>query len=397
MNTQVRPLPPPTSSTMPGDPMPTRRLPRGLILAAAALLIPGASLLAQEGADAVSAEATTAAPLEEPASEAADAAASAEAPAPSTPTARPLPAEKSARAIHGLLLDIAYTGQRLVAVGERGNIVASRDGERWAQVAVPVRATLTGLSFADANEGWAVGHDTTILHTADGGRTWTVQNYQPERLRPLHDAFFLDTQRGYAFGAFGTFLQTQDGGRSWSDVDAPAVLEEGYHLNGMTRLNDGQLMIVGESGLLGVSADGSTWDRLESPYEGSYFGVVPRGDKGALVYGLRGNVYVSDDVRAGDWRKVDLSTVSSIFGGVPMEDGSVVLVGADAVVLTVRADDTVERRAAHAGPAGSSTISSVARWPGGLMTVGESGVQPYALTGAAPAAAQEMRNTGEFN
>jgi photosystem II stability/assembly factor-like uncharacterized protein len=320
-------------------------------------------------------------------------------PAPAGPSAAPESAEMSPRAIRGLLLDIAYTGQRLIAVGERGNIVASRDGIRWAQVAVPVRSTLTGVSFVDDKNGWAVGHDATIIHTADGGQTWNLQSFKPELLKPLHDVFFLDTMHGYAFGAFGLFFSTSDGGKNWSRVEAPTILEDGYHLNGMTRLKDGAVLIVGESGLLGLSRDGTTWERLPSPYEGSFFGAVARGDKGAMVFGLRGNAYVSDDVRSGQWRKVNLATISSIFGGAPMSDGSIVLAGADAVVLTVLADETVERVVTFAGVASSGTISGIVRWPGGLMTVGESGVQPY-QTKLAPttpvAVTRELETTKDF-
>jgi hypothetical protein len=83
-----------------------------------------------------------------------------------------------------------------------------------------------------------------------------------------------------------------------------------------------------------------------------------------------------------------------------MADGSVVLVGADAVVLTVLANETVERVPTYAGVASSGTISSIARWPGGLMTVGEAGVQPYQtkLKPTAPAAVtRELETTSEFH
>lgn len=373
------------------------RLPSALLLTAA-LLLPMPLLLAQDGVDAASAESVDAAAAAggETVADATEVVAA----EPPVPQGQPQPAEMSPRAVHGLLVDIAYTGERLVAVGERGNIVASRDGTRWAQVEVPARATLTGLSFVDAQYGWAVGHDTTILHTSDGGRTWALQNFQPDRFKPLHDVLFVDRSRGWVLGAFGTFLATTDGGKTWTDVRAPAVLEEGYHLNGLTRLKDGQMLVVGESGLLGLSADGETWERLESPYEGSYFGAVPRGEKGAVVFGLRGNAYVSDDVRAGGWRKINLATVSSIFGGVVMGDGSIVLVGADAAVLTLMPDESVERIATFAGVAGSGTLSAVARWPGGLMTAGEAGVQPYQTKlkpTAAPVVTRELETTSEFH
>ncbi|MGQ0618377.1 MAG: WD40/YVTN/BNR-like repeat-containing protein [Panacagrimonas sp.] len=372
-----------------------RSRPLGALVLAVALFLPVATVCSQDEA--------TAAPTDAAAGDAAAAVAetvpAAPVAAPFGPTGQPKPAEMSPRAIRGLMLDIVYTGERLIAVGERGNIVASRDGIRWAQVSVPVRATLTGMSFVDGKQGWAVGHDATIIHTADGGQTWSVQAFNPGLLKPLHDVYFVDASHGYVFGSFGLFWETRDGGKTWMEVAAPAVLEEGYHLNGMTRTKDGQLLLVGESGLLAVSGDGTTWDRLESPYEGSFFGVVPRGEKGALAFGLRGNAYVTDDVRAGAWRKVNLATISSIFGAWVMVDGSIVLVGADAVVLTVLADETVERVATFAGVDSSGTINGVVRWPGGLMMVGESGVQPY-QTKSAPTVrsvvTRELETTPEF-
>ena len=36
------------------------------------------------------------------------------------------------------------------------------------------------LVIENANVGWAVGHDATILHTKDGGKNWTIQQFLPE-------------------------------------------------------------------------------------------------------------------------------------------------------------------------------------------------------------------------
>jgi photosystem II stability/assembly factor-like uncharacterized protein len=76
-----------------------------------------------------------------------------------------------------LLLGVARAGERLVAVGEFGHVALSDDnGKTWRQATrVPVETTLTAVTFIDANTGWAVGHDKTILMTADGGETWTLQ------------------------------------------------------------------------------------------------------------------------------------------------------------------------------------------------------------------------------
>ena len=43
-----------------------------------------------------------------------------------------------------------------------------------------------------------MGHDAAILHTTDGGKTWTLQNFQPELEKPFLDVLFLDNQHGFA-------------------------------------------------------------------------------------------------------------------------------------------------------------------------------------------------------
>src|SRR3546814_13158519 len=102
-------------------------------------------------------------------------------------------------------------------------------------------------------------------------------------------------------------------------------------------------MIAGEQGLIAISTDGGvTWTKQASPYEGSYFGVLPHGDKGALIYGLRGNVYVSDDARSGTWTNLETGTVASMFGGAATASGAVP-VGLNGVIVVITAR-TEERR-----------------------------------------------------
>ncbi|MDP9141136.1 MAG: YCF48-related protein [Pseudomonadota bacterium] len=290
------------------------------------------------------------------------------------PVQSALPAEVSPRAAQGLLLDVVASEGQLTAVGERGNVVSSKDGKRWSQSVVPVRSALTAVVALGANQMWAVGHDAAIVHSVDAGKSWTLQHYDPAKLQPLHDVLFLDRSHGVAVGAFGLMLTTQDAGTTWSEVNAPAVREDGAHLNALARLGNGEVVVVGEQGLVGISNDGRDWDRLQSPYEGSYFGVVARGERGAVIFGLRGNAYASDDVRSGTWRRIDLSTTSSIFGGASVADGSVILVGADSAVIRIMPSDIVERISAKGSTSNSGTIAAVAPWGGEFIAVGENGI-----------------------
>jgi photosystem II stability/assembly factor-like uncharacterized protein len=296
--------------------------------------------------------------------------------APAAPV-KPMPAEMMPLASKSLLLDVVNTGDHLVAVGDRGDIVVSNDGEHWAQVdKVPVRSPLTAVTFVDAKHGWAVGHDAVILATADGGRSWNLQNFEPELEKPFLDVLFLDLQHGFAVGAYGLFYNTVDGGASWKPVPT-TFNEDGLHFNSITKLKDGELFIAGEQGMLAVSSDqGASWTKLPSPYDASLFGALPHGDKGALIYGLRGNVFVSEDVRAGGWKKLDSGTLASMFGGTTLPDGRAALVGLNGVI--VLADTSAGTAKVVQAPAGTS-LSGAVPLDGSLLTVGESGAQRVSL------------------
>lgn len=338
------------------------RLPLGLI----ALLASASLVVAQETS-------------EQPVQEESPAPVEAAAPPAAAPV-KPLPAEPASYASKSLLLALVNTGKHLIALGERGNIVASNDGENWAQVAVPAQSTLTGLSFADAEHGWAVGHDATILATIDKGHHWQLQHFDAEGGKALLNVLFTDAQRGYAIGTFGLFLTTEDGGTTWAELDAAPVRSENLHLNALAKLADGNLLLVGEAGMLGISADGKIWERLQSPYEGSFFGVIPFGAKGAIAYGLRGNVYRTDDPRTGAWTKVDLESTQSVFGATQLASGDTVLVGADSLIVVLDGTGNVKAKLSkQAGALGSGTLMAVVPWKGGLLMAGELGIERRSL------------------
>jgi len=296
-------------------------------------------------------------------------------PAPNAKDLQPRPAEMAPLAGKSLLLAVTRAGTRFVAVGDRGVIVASADGTAWEQMPSPVHAALTAVAFADAQQGWAAGHDAAILHTADGGKTWQLQNFQPELNKPVLSLLALDAQRAFAVGAYGLFLATSDGGKTWAQLEAPALLEDGLHLNSIIRLGNGELFVAGETGLVAISADGAAWKRLQLPYEGSLFGALPRGDKGALVFGLRGNVLFTDDVRAGKWTRVETQTVQSMFAGAMLPSGDAALVGADGEILRIAPRGTVSKmRGQSEQQLGSGTLAGVLARDGNLLAVGENGV-----------------------
>lgn len=251
------------------------------------------------------------------------------------------PAEMAPKAEQSLMIAVAEAGDRLVAVGSRGHILLSDDqGANWRQVPVPVNNLLTAVTFTDAQRGWVVGHDATILVTEDAGETWTVRQFDAE-MNPLFDIVFFDDQRGLVFGGYGLAMETRDGGQTWQSHES-VINEEGMHLNAVTQLNDGSYLIVGESGLMARSDDdGQSWTLIESPYGSSMFSVAAKGPAGAVVGGLRGNVFQTDDVVNGDWTELKTGSVQSVFGIAADGNGGFWLAGLNGSLLHAGADAVV--------------------------------------------------------
>src|SRR5512139_2515190 len=139
-------------------------------------------------------------------------------------------AMKARLAPQSLLLDVAARDGLLVADGERGHVLVSRDaGVSWTQADVPTRSLLTGVFMQDGKLGWAVGHDEVVIRTHDGGMTWERVNFAPEKEKPLLDVWFADARRGLAVGAYGGLLATGDGGTTWQSHAVNG--DDDFHLN----------------------------------------------------------------------------------------------------------------------------------------------------------------------
>lgn len=284
----------------------------------------------------------------------------------------PSAAELRPEAVRSLMLDVVGTRERLVAVGERGHVLTSVDGRRWLQAAVPLRSALTAVHFVDDQHGWAVGHDAAIIATADGGRSWTLQHYQPELKKPLLDVLFLDARLGYAVGAFGLLLKTEDGGGSWTEVRVPEIDADELNLQSLTRLGNGDLLITGEQGRLLLSSDrGLSWSQLATPLEVTVFGAAAIGASGALICGLRGQAWISGNPRLGGWQRIATGTQAGLYGCAATDATHAALVGLDGTILIADCERLRVRRYQSPSPL---SWSAVARWRSGLVLAGEAGL-----------------------
>ena len=257
------------------------------------------------------------------------------------------PAMRSPMAAMSLMQAVTRAGNRLVAVGQRGHIVVSADGgASWKQSDVPVSSDLTAVYFVDATQGWAVGHDGVVLQTQDGGDTWRVRldgrkandllvaalakkadaepsSEETKKLlaeamrfkeqgadKPFLDVWFEDAKSGFVVGAYNLIFRTRDGGATWEPWFDRTDNPKFFNLHAI-RPVAGNVYIAGESGLLlKLDPAAERFRALTVPYTGSFFGIAAA-KTSVLAFGLRGNVYRSDDAGT-SWVKVDAGLPSAI-------------------------------------------------------------------------------------
>lgn len=254
---------------------------------------------------------------------------------------------------------IVASASRLIAAGPRGHIIYSDDsGVSWKQAAVPVSSDLTAIHFSSQSNGWAVGHDGVVLHSGDAGKTWQLlldgdriaallKDYYGQKAKagdsgavallqdierdfsggpdkPFLDVWFANDQEGFIVGAFNLIFRTEDGGKTWEPwydrIDNPRHL----HLYSIRGQGD-RLYVAGEQGFVArLDAGARRFETVRSPYAGSFFGILPL-EGGAIVYGMRGNVYRINE-KGEHWQKLDAGVVGGVTGVVGLDNGRVALV-----------------------------------------------------------------------
>ena len=241
------------------------------------------------------------------------------------------PAVSARLAKRSVMLDVHGQAEQVLAVGERGHILRSTDhGKNWSQQASPTRRTLNAVFLLDEKTAWAVGHQSTVLRSQDGGENWGKLQILHDPETAFLDVLFVDSRKGFIVGSYGKLFSTDDGGTKWVE----AVQGDDPHFYHITQVPDGALWLIGEFGTVWRSADlGQAWEPLDALYEGTFFGALPLAKRGALVFGLRGNIFRSEDGAA--WEKIETATNALLHGGTQLKDGPMVLTaGAGELLLS---------------------------------------------------------------
>lgn len=263
-------------------------------------------------------------------------------------------------------------GAQLLGVGERGTILSSTDGGlSWHTSQAGNRyATLTAITSLGSGLLVAVGHDGWILRSIDAGQTWQEMHYDADLGEPLLGVWSGDGTHVVAYGSYGKYLESSDAGQHWTAREMPG---DGAHFNGLDGGADGRLVMVGEQGLVLRSRDnGQHWQSLTPFYNGSLFGVVRLSAERWLAYGMRGNVYITDNF--GDtWERVDVGSNLPIYGHAMLPDHQgLVLVGAGSRLIRMDVNGVIQDSSQRAGL--GTLTSAVVLNARHLLVAGERGV-----------------------
>ena len=114
--------------------------------------------------------------------------------------------------------------------------------------------------------GWAVGEETdgygTILHTTDGGSTWTRQGSVSDVLATaFQEVSAVDAQNVWVVGR-DAIVRTSDGGQTWQSQTLPPDLPVGFELQGIKALDANTVYVVGTPSILLQTTDGAAWSHM---------------------------------------------------------------------------------------------------------------------------------------
>ena len=273
-----------------------------------------------------------------------------------------------------LLLDLAGAGTRHFAAGAHGVVVTSADaGATWTQQSTPTSDMLTCIGFSDAQRGWSAGHQGVLLATADGGATWGPVSAETTQEDSFLDVLALPGGPVIVIGAYGLCLRSSDGGATWARQNP---LDEDMHLNRITAGASGTLYLAGESGTLARSRDaGATWERLEAPYEGSFYGLHELASGHLLAHGLRGHVFVSAD--DGDtWSQSTLEQTGLVATAAELPGGVVAVAGAGGLLYL---SNDGGRTFPRSVPTGLTAVAEILPVGEVILCVGDAGVRAVRL------------------
>lgn len=219
---------------------------------------------------------------------------------------------------------------QLWLVGSFGKIIRSNDGGRnWVIQRTDGDINLQAIAAWDTSAAVAVGDDSSLLLTHDGGATWEARASDaiPENIKLMDVGIFPDGQ-AWVVGDRGTILRSVDRGETWQLMRQ----REDVGLQGFTRMGD-RIWVVGEFGtILHSEDDGESWETQDAGTESYLSNVLFRDPDNGIVIGLDGVILVTADGGV-TWNPVHTSEHNHYFA-IAWDGSQWFLTGANGLIAT---------------------------------------------------------------
>lgn len=197
------------------------------------------------------------------------------------------------------------------ACGRWGTVLHTADGGRtWARQDSGVDCQLNAIMFADQNNGWAVGDVGIIIHSEDGGKSWKTQTSPSRKI--LLGVYFVTSKKGWAVGKESTILFTENGGLTWQEqtIGVP------WTLHGVSFYDENNGWAAGEYGFIYHTQDGgATWQKQAGEFgfnpdqflvvaDNYLFNITAITAEKAVAVGIDGTMKGTEDGGA-TWEKIN--------------------------------------------------------------------------------------------
>lgn len=190
------------------------------------------------------------------------------------------------------LWSVFATSANTVYFGGTGGVVwkSTNGGTSFVIRDTDDTGTITDMVFLDDANGFVSSTAGNVLHTENGGISWTTVLDAPSSLNALD---FSDVNNGVAVGSNGRIFRTTNGGSSWNRVDSTQF----EVFEGVDFFNTSRGIAVGRGGLIKISSNGgATWTTSQSNTTKDLSGVFMTSSNTAWAVGDSGAILKNNNV-----------------------------------------------------------------------------------------------------
>ncbi|RKP47897.1 hypothetical protein D7Z26_22040 [Cohnella endophytica] len=175
------------------------------------------------------------------------------------------------------LLDMAYGNGVYVAVGNKGAVLTSEDGENWESVSSGIGEHLQNVVYHEGKY-LAVGGYTSAVYSSADGKNWTSNPIADNKGAAINKIVYINGHYA-AVSQYGQVLFSDDG-ETWT-VN-PLTSNSPPPISDIIYAND-QYMVTDTYGRVYTSSDGTTWTSVNTGKSTSLFGLAYSGSVYAAV------------------------------------------------------------------------------------------------------------------